>query len=79
MFHENVQKVRGLGFKNAYLCAFENGNEVSVAQARTLQERLRGGFSLYEIRIIPESGELEQNVVDAIVSAAVGKDIIRSE
>lgn len=76
---ENVQKVRGLGFKNAYLCAFENGNEVSVAQARTLQERLRGGFSLYEIRIIPESGELEQNVVDAIVSAAVGKDIIRSE
>lgn len=75
----NVEKVRSLGFRSAYLCAFDNGNEISVAQARTQQERLKGGFALYEIRIMPDSGELDPTVVDRIMSEAIGKDIIRSE
>jgi uncharacterized small protein (DUF1192 family) len=75
----NIYVVRDLGYKSAYLCAFDNGKEISVAKARTAQERLKGGFALYEIRIIPESGELDQPVVEALLSAAVGKDIIRSE
>lgn len=74
-----VNTVRNLGFNGAYLCAFEGGKEISVANARTQQERLRGGFALYEIRIMPDSGELDSAVVDAVVSAAVGKDIIRTE
>lgn len=75
----NVSAVRGLGFRSAYLCAFENGKELSVSKARTAQERLKGGFALYEIRIMPESGELDQPVADLIISTAVGKDIIRTE
>ena len=75
----NVGAVRDLGFKSAYLCAFDNGKELSVSKARTAQERLKGGFALYEIRIMPESGELDQHVVDIIISSAVGKDIIRTE
>lgn len=75
----NVHKVKALGFKSAYLCAFDSGKEISVANARTQQERLKGGFELYEIRIIPDSGELGPDVAEIIGSAAVGKDIIRSE
>ena len=74
-----VNTVRNLGFNGAYLCAFEGGKEISVANARTQQERLRGGFALYEIRMMPDSGELDSAVVEAVVSAAVGKDIIRTE
>lgn len=75
----NVPAVRNLGFKSAYLCAFENGREVSVARARTLQEQLKGGFSLCEIVIMPDSGELDPSVVDIIINSAIGKDIKRSE
>ena len=76
---EKIYKVRNLGFKSAYICAFDNGVEISVAKARTLQERLKGGFALYEIRIMPESGELDPAVSDTVASIAVGKDIIRTE
>lgn len=74
-----VYKVRERGFKSAYICAFENGKEITVARARTLQEQLKGGFSLCEIQIMPDSGELDSAVVDIINNIAVGKDIKRSE
>lgn len=76
---ENVPTVRKLGFSSAYLCAFENGKEISVARARTLQEQLKGGFSLCEIVIMPDSGELDPFVVEVIINSAIGKDIKRSE
>ena len=74
-----VMVVRGLGFTDAYLCAFENGREISVAQARSHQERLKDGFELYEIQIMPDSGEIDPSVVEVVLSAAVGKDLIRTE
>lgn len=74
-----VYKVRELGFKGAYLCAFENGSEISVAKARTKQEQLKGGFSLCEVLIIPDNGELPPVVAELIDSLAVGKDIKRTE
>ena len=76
---KNIPTVRNLGFKSSYICAFENGVEISVAKARTIQERLKGGFALYEIRLMPESGELDSAVVEIVTSAALGKDIIRTE
>ena len=76
---KNIPTVRNLGFRSSYICAFENGVEVSVAKARTIQERLKGGFALYEIHLMPESGELDSAVVETVTSAAIGKDIIRTE
>ena len=76
---ECSQKVKKLGFKSAYICAFANGESISVAKARTEQERLKVGFALYEINILPESGELDVKAVDIINSAAYGKDLIRTE
>lgn len=74
-----IDVVHELGFTNASLRAFEDGKEIPVAKARTVQERLKGGFSLFEIQIVPDSGELNQSVIEALVAAAVGKDIIRTE
>ena len=74
-----VYKVRELGFESAYLCAFENGKEISVARARTMQEQLKGGFSLCEVLIIPDAGELPPAVAELITAMAVGKDIKRAE
>lgn len=76
---DKVYTVRELGFNSAYLCAFSDGKEISVANARAKQERLKGGFSLYEIVITPESGELNPAVVQTINSMAIGKDIKRTE
>lgn len=76
---ECVYTVRDLGFKSAYLCAFENGTEISVAKARTMQEQLKGGFSLCEVLIIPDAGELTPAVAELINTKAVGKDIKRIE
>ncbi len=74
-----VYKVRELGFRSAYLCAFENGVEITVAKARTMQEQLKGGFSLCEVLIVPDNGELAPGVADLIDSLAIGKDIKRTE
>jgi hypothetical protein len=75
----NVKIVRDLGFQRPYVCAFENGVEIPVKKARTIQERLKGGFGLYEVYITPDSGELESDVVEAITSIALGKDIVLTE
>ena len=76
---DNVKIVRELGFQRPHVCAFENGVEIPVKKARTTQERLKGGFGLYEVFITPDSGELESDVVEAITSTALGKDIVLTE
>lgn len=76
---ENISAVQELGFHNAYICAFENGEEITVSKARTLQEYLKGGFALFEIKIMPDSGELNPRVMEIVSSEAFGKDILRTE
>jgi hypothetical protein len=43
------------------------------------QEQLKGGFSLCEVLIIPDNGELTPVVAELIDSLAIGKDIKRAE
>lgn len=76
---EKVYDVRRLGFKGAYLCAFSDGHEVSVAQARVAQAEKNNDILMYEVRVIPDSGELEAGIVDGIVTRAIGKDLVRHE
>ena len=52
---------------------------VSVVTARTEEARRNNQILLYEVRIIPESGELESEVVEGMVRLAMGKDIARVE
>lgn len=75
----NLETVRDLGFVSAFLCAFDNGEEIPVADARDMQESKEEEISLYEISIMPDSGELDPSVEEIIISSVKGKDIIRSE
>lgn len=75
----NVDKVRAHGFKGAYIVAFMDGEVVSVITARTAEAEARNEMLMYEVRIVPETGELDREIVEGIVTMALGKDIARVE
>ena len=74
-----AEQIRRRGFKDAYIAAFIEGKEVSVVSARTEEARRNNEVLLYEVRIMPESGELESEVVEGMIRLAMGKDIARVE
>ena len=74
-----AEQIRRRAFKDAYITAFIDGEVVSVVTARTEEARRNNQILLYEVRIIPESGELESEVVEGMVRLAMGKDIARVE
>lgn len=74
-----AEQIRRRGFRDAYIVAFIDGKEVTVVAARTEEARRSNKMLLYEVRIIPESGELESEVVEGMVRLAMGKDIARVE
>ncbi len=74
-----AEQIRRRGFKDAYIAAFIEGKEVSVVSARTEEARRNNEVLLYEVRIMPESGELESEVVEGMIRLAMGKDIARIE
>lgn len=74
-----AEQIRRRGFRDAYITAFIDGKEVSVVSARTEEANINNQVLMYEVRIIPESGELESEVVEGMVRMAMGKDIARIE
>lgn len=74
-----AEQIRRRGFRDAYIAAFIDGKEVSVVSARTEEAKRNNQVILYEVRIIPESGELDSAVVEGMVRLAMGKDIARVE
>lgn len=74
-----IDKVRRRGFSDAYITAFIDSQEVSVVTARTAEAKASNEVLLYEVRIMPDSGELEQEVVEGMIRLAMGKDIARVE
>ena len=74
-----AEQIRRRVFKDAYIVAFIDGKEVSVVAARTEEAKRNNQVVLYEVRIMPESGELDQDVVEGMIRMAMGKDIARVE
>ena len=72
-------QIRRRAFKDAYITAFIDGKDVSVVAARTEEAKRNNMVVLYEVRIMPESGELDQDVVEGMIRLAMGKDIARIE
>ena len=75
----SVDQVRARGFRSAYIVAFIDGDIVSVSEARTAEAKAKNVMLMYEVRIMPETGELDREVVEGIVTLALGKDIARVE
>lgn len=77
--NSKLAKVRSLGFRSAFIVAYEDGEEISVAMARSREKS--GGVNpvLYNVRIIPPDGELDEAVSTGIRQQSEGKDIARTE
>ena len=75
-----LNKVKKLGFKSAFIVAYEDGNQISVATAKNREASMQKQVTrLYEVRIIPEDGELDDALTSGIRQQAGGKDIARVE
>lgn len=74
----NLNTVKRAGFRNAFIVAFNNGKELTVAKARALEAEKKKENTLYEVRIVTGQAELDMAVADGIRQQAAGKDIARS-
>lgn len=72
----NLNSVKRVGFRNAFIVAFNDGKEVKVAKARTIEAENRKP-SLYEVRILINEGELDSAIATGIRQQTPGKDIAR--
>lgn len=73
----NLNTVKRAGFRNAFIVAFNDGKELTVAKARAVEAENKS--SLYEIRIETGNAELDMTVAGGIRQQAPGKDIARVE
>ena len=74
-----LNTVKGRGFRSAFIVAYDDGEEVSVATARNREAAKGAELHMYEVRIIPADGVLDDAVTAGIREKAAGKDIARSE
>ena len=74
----NLNTVKKLGFRNAYIVAFVDGKPVTVAKARAKEKERPVVQEFYEVRIMPAGGELDPSVSAGIRQQAAGKDIART-
>jgi hypothetical protein len=74
----NLNSVKRVGFRSAFIVAFNDGQDLTVSKARALEAEKKKP-SLYEVRIAVGSGELDMTVASGIRQQAPGKDIARVE
>ena len=74
----NLNSVKKVGFRSAYIVAFNDGKEVTVAKAKSIEAENKKP-SLYEVRIETGNGDLDMTVAGGIRQQAPGKDIARVE
>ncbi|MBQ6185076.1 MAG: PD40 domain-containing protein [Bacteroidales bacterium] len=69
----NLNKVKKLGFRTAEITAWNNGQGVSVANARKLEE-----LRLYTVVIYPENGQSLGEAVMTTIHEHSDKDLVKS-
>lgn len=73
-----LNTVKRLGFKSAFIVAFNDGKEVTVSKARALEAKEKENPVLYQVLITPEA-ELDEAATSGIRQQASGKDIAKIE
>lgn len=73
----NLNTVKKLGFRSAFIVAFIDGKSVTVAKARTREKQQPEVQMLYEVRISPSRGELDSGIAAGVRQQASGKDIAK--
>ena len=70
----HLNSVKRLGFKNAFIVAYRDGQSVSVSEARKLEARIK---TLYKVRLFPENGQTLPELVLTAIHQQTDKDIVR--
>lgn len=73
----NLNAVKRVGFKGAYIVPFIDGKIVKMAVAKSREAAVKADPVFYEVRIIPEGGSLDPAISGGIRQQAGGKDIAR--
>ena len=69
----NLNKVKKLGFRTAEITAWNNGQSVSVANARKLED-----LKLYTVVIFPENGQSLGEAAMTAIHEHSDKDLVKS-
>lgn len=75
----NLNSVKRVGFRNAFIVAYLDGEEISVSKARTLEAEKTKEQVFYEVRIAPTEGEIDATIMEGIRQQSGGKDIAKTE
>ena len=75
----NLNAVKKVGFRNAFIVAFNNGKELAISKAKALEAENNKKKIHYEVRVNTGSGELDMTLAGGIRQQAPGKDIARVE
>ena len=75
----NLNAVKKVGFRNAFIVAFNNGKELAISKAKILEAENNKKKIHYEVRVNTGSGELDMTLAGGIRQQAPGKDIARVE
>ena len=76
----NLNTVKRVGFRNAYIVGYVDGKEMSVNKVR-IEEKARkeAAVELYRVSIIPSGGTADSVMIEGVRQQAGGKDVARSD
>jgi hypothetical protein len=72
---DNLNKVKRLGFRDAFITAYNNGTSISVRDARAMESRIR---ILYSVKIFPDDGHSLSEPALAAIRRYSDIDLVRS-
>lgn len=73
----NLNAVKKVGFRTAFIVAYIDGNEVSVSKARTAEADVKNNPVFYEVTITYASGEMDPATAEEVRAYSDGKDIAK--
>ena len=74
-----LNTVKKVGFKSAFIVAFNDGKELTVSKARVQEAKAKEKPVLYQVLVTPKGGEIEETNAAGLRQQASGKDIARVE
>jgi hypothetical protein len=73
----NLNAVKKVGFRTAFIVAYIDGKEVSVSKARTAETDKKNHPTFYEVQITFAEGEMDAVTAEEVRAYSGGKDIAR--
>ena len=74
----NLNTVKKVGFRSAFIVAFQDGKSLTVAKAREKEKAKVAEQKFYEVIVTPSGGALDSSVASGIMQQAPGKDIAKN-